>query len=94
MKRPPNARDSLWNYFPVDKREIALSERLRQYYRDTPDEMDNRTAMKHWQAFEQWCNDHRYTQDEINRVKSLPMLHRYTQDEINRVKIENIKVNE
>ena len=59
----------LYGEFKPDERQISLHERLEQYYRDTPDEVDNRTAMKHWLEFKQWCNDCGYTQDEINRAK-------------------------
>ncbi|WP_345873145.1 hypothetical protein [Shewanella algae] len=55
--------------FKPDQRWIDLVERLELYYRQTPDEMDNRTAMGYWKEFKRWCAERGYTQDEINRAK-------------------------
>ena len=67
MKSDLNAL--LYGEFKPDERQIELHKRLEQYYRDTPDEMDNRTAMKYYREFKQWCDDCGYTQDEVNRAK-------------------------
>lgn len=54
----------------VDERFEALVERLQQYYRDTPDYMDNRDARPHWEAFKKWCSERGYTKTEVDRAKS------------------------
>jgi len=59
----------LYGDFTPDKRDVALYERLDQYYKDTPDSMGNRAAVRYWREFKQWCNERDYTQDEINRAK-------------------------
>tara|TARA_R110002049_G_scaffold255016_3_gene430542 strand:+ start:8760 stop:9044 length:285 start_codon:yes stop_codon:yes gene_type:complete len=55
--------------FKVSDREIDLRERLELYYRQTPYEMDNRTAMGYWKEFNRWCVERGYTQKEINQAK-------------------------
>jgi len=59
----------LYGEFVPDERENAVYDRLTQYYKDTPNSMDNRVAMIHWKLFKQWCNEHGITRDEINRAK-------------------------
>ena len=67
MKSDLNAL--LYGDFTPAQREIDLHERLELYYRQTPDEMDNRTAMGYWKEFKRWCAERGYTQEEINRAK-------------------------
>ncbi len=55
--------------FVADERTNKLHERLGQYYKDTPDSMGSREAMEHYRLFKRWCNDHGYTQKEINMAK-------------------------
>jgi hypothetical protein len=55
--------------FKPDQRYIDLYERLSLYYKQTPDQMDNRTAMGYWREFKRWCAERGYTQEEINRAK-------------------------
>ena len=59
----------LYGVYNPDERLQALYNRLSLYYRQTPDSMDNHTAIRHRREFKQWCNDFGYTQDEINRAK-------------------------
>ena len=61
--------DLLQGEFTPDPRLVALRDRLSQYYKDTPDSVSNQAAMGYWREFKQWCNDHGYTRDEINRAK-------------------------
>lgn len=63
------SEDLLYGDFTPDQRVIDLHERLDLYYKQTPDEMDNRTAMPYWKAFKKWCADRGYTQEEVNRAK-------------------------
>lgn len=55
--------------FKPDERLQALSDRLRQYYADTPDSMDNKTALPYYKEFMSWCAYHGYTKDEIAIAK-------------------------
>ena len=55
--------------FVPDERYLKLVDRLNQYYRDTPDSMSNQDALPHWKAFKTWCNQHGYTQEELNQAK-------------------------
>ena len=55
--------------FKPDVRDIELHKKLERYYKDTPDDMPNRTSMKYWEEFKRWCSDRGCTQDEINRAK-------------------------
>lgn len=55
--------------FRPDGRREAIYNRLRRYYRDTPDSMGTREALPHWQRFRQWAAEHRYTYEDINRAK-------------------------
>lgn len=60
---------TLYGEFLPDKRFIALCERLKMYYIQTPVEMDNKKAMFYWKEFNKWCADHGYTREEINEAK-------------------------
>jgi hypothetical protein len=53
----------------VDEREIKLIERLQKYYDDTPDEMSNIEARKHWVLFKKWADNNGYSKEEINAAK-------------------------
>ena len=55
--------------FKSDERLQALEDRLALYYEQTPDSMDNRTAMKYWKQFRWWCRCFGYSADEINKAK-------------------------
>lgn len=70
LESEPDKTQLLYGDFKPDKRYIDLHERLELYYRQTPDEMDNRTAMTYWKEFKRWCAERGYTQEEINRAKS------------------------
>ncbi len=68
MRDKSKSDDYLYGEFIPDQRYTDLIDRLQLYYRQTPDEMDNRIAMGYWKEFKQWCTDRGYTQDEINRA--------------------------
>lgn len=52
-----------------DERDCAIDEKLAQYYRDTPDSMDNKQAAKYYRVFSEWCRNSGYTPEEISRSK-------------------------
>lgn len=64
-------RQYLGEWWTVDERYQALVERLEQYYKDTPDSMDNKEALKHWKLFKDWCKHNGYTHKEIVRAKGV-----------------------
>ena len=55
--------------FTPSQRDIELYDRLLGYYKNTPDSMSNRSAMVEWRLFKKWCDDHNYSQQEINAMK-------------------------
>ncbi len=55
--------------FITDKRYQLLLERLKNYYDSTPDNMCNKKARRHYILFRQWCVDHGYSNDDINKAK-------------------------
>ena len=55
--------------FTPSEREIALYDRLVQYYKDTPSRMDNRTAQRDWVRFQDWCKKYEYSREEVNTMK-------------------------
>ena len=67
MKSDLNAL--LYGDFTPDQRYIDLHNRFELYYKQTPDGMDNRTAMVYWKEFKRWCAERGYTQEEINQAK-------------------------
>ncbi len=69
LKSDSDKAQLLYGDFTPGQREIDLYDRLELYYRQTPDEMDNRTAMGYWKEFKRWCVERGYTQEEINRAK-------------------------
>lgn len=62
-------RSLLYGDFKPDERQIALYERLEQYYRDTPNDMCNRTARKYLRELKLWCDVRGYTREEISQAK-------------------------
>ena len=52
--------------FKVDERQMALDDRLLQYYKET-ENCDDFTALKKWQEFRQWSIG--YSAKEINQAK-------------------------
>lgn len=59
----------LYGEFKPDYRYEELCKHLAEYYKDTPDNIDNKTAMKRWRLFKAWCSVNGYTQREINKAK-------------------------
>ena len=55
--------------FLPDNRQIALHDRLREYYKSTPESMDNKAALPYWLDFKRWCAERGYNQEEINKAK-------------------------
>ncbi len=55
--------------FKPDRHFQKLCERLEEYYRCTPERMDNREAYLYLKDFRKWCADRCYTQEEINLAK-------------------------
>lgn len=55
--------------FILDKYLSKLKDRLALYYKQTPKNMDNKQALKHWLEFKDWAKNHGYTQEEINSAK-------------------------
>lgn len=55
--------------FTISKRDTALHDRLAKYYRDTPDSMGNKEALKYWRVFSQWRKAHGYSSKEVNYAK-------------------------
>lgn len=55
--------------FEPDNRQIALHDRLQQYYDATPDNMPNYKALVHWRAFMRWAKAGGYSCEEVNRAK-------------------------
>ncbi len=53
----------------VSEREIKLIERLQKYYDDTPYEMSNIEAKKHWDLLKKWAGNNGYSNEEINAAK-------------------------
>lgn len=52
--------------FKVDESQIALDERLLQYYKET-ENCDNKYAMERWKEFKRWAIG--YSSKEINQAK-------------------------
>lgn len=52
--------------FKVDESQLALDERLLQYYKET-ENCDNKYAMERWKEFKRWA--HCYSSKEIQRAK-------------------------
>lgn len=52
--------------FKVDERELALDERLLQYYKET-ENCDNKYAMERWKEFKRWAIG--YSSKEIDQAK-------------------------
>lgn len=52
--------------FKVDESQLALDERLLQYYKET-ESCDNKYAMQRWKEFKQWAIG--YSAKEINQAK-------------------------
>ena len=59
----------LYGEFKPDYRYEELCKQLAEYYRSTPDGVDNKAAMERWRSFKAWCFENGYTQQEINRAK-------------------------
>ena len=55
--------------FKPNERFFILCDRLQEYYNDTPDSMNNKTASGYWQRFLEWCVREGYSRNEINRAK-------------------------
>ena len=62
-------KNQFFGDFTPDQRDIDLHERLKKYYLDTPDSMNNYDALRYLKEFKQWSLDHGYTQEEVNRAK-------------------------
>lgn len=61
--------DIIQGTFVVDSRFSKLCDRLQKYYADTPSSMSNKEAIHHWRLFKQWCDDHGFINDDIQRAK-------------------------
>ncbi len=61
--------DLLYGKFEPDYRYEGLCKRLAEYYKSTPNSVDNKTAMERWRSFKAWCFECGYTLREINRAK-------------------------
>lgn len=59
----------LYGEFKPDYRYEELCKQLAEYYKSTPDSVDNKTAMERWRLFKSWCFENGYTYREINRAK-------------------------
>jgi len=57
----------LGEFTPIDE---ALYNKIEEYFINTPDSMDNRTAFPYWVEVKKWCFDNGYTQKEITRAKT------------------------
>ena len=55
--------------FKPDERWQRLYDKFEQYYKDTPDSMNNKDALPFWKKFNEWCNINGYTRDEVNDMK-------------------------
>mgnify|MGYP003668779006 CR=1 FL=1 len=53
--------------FKVDASQLALDERLLQYYKET-ENCDNKYAMERWKEFKRWAIG--YSSKEINQAKT------------------------
>jgi uncharacterized protein YueI len=66
---PDEFKRTFLGEWKVSERDIALVDRLKKYYEDTPDEMSNREAKKYWDSFLDWASKRGYTRKEINSAK-------------------------
>jgi N-acetylneuraminic acid mutarotase len=55
--------------FTVDERTCALHDRLKKYYRDTPNSMSNADVIPYQKEFRAWIRDHGVTPQELNKAK-------------------------
>ena len=55
--------------FGSDQRSLKLLNKIDEYYKNTPESVDNRTSHRISTEFSQWCAENGYTRSEVSYAK-------------------------
>ena len=58
VEAPPRSAENIMNEHTGEERQIALEERLQQYYIETAKSTGIKMTMPYWESFNKWCDLH------------------------------------